>query len=180
MVHFPLLHDSKRFYSQSVCCALLASLPLCLSESASGLSHVVKVDCQGSHLLHFSSKGWQEWPAGSAPGQQKQGQRRQEPGEEGEQTHSCLINSLHLSISCQGAQEGPKYPRPARPRPPPGPRCPRTSSSFYSSGSSPQMPLSYFSGFHGPPHPPARCPPCGPCSSCPPSFLPPPRAPRSS
>ena len=28
---------------QSVACALLASLPLCLSESASGLSHVVKV-----------------------------------------------------------------------------------------------------------------------------------------
>ena len=28
---------------QSVACALLASLPLCLSESAAGLSHVVKV-----------------------------------------------------------------------------------------------------------------------------------------
>ena len=47
MVHFPLLHDSKRFHSQSVCCALLASLPLCLSESASGLSHVVKVGLSG-------------------------------------------------------------------------------------------------------------------------------------
>ena len=60
MVHFPLLHDSKRFHSQSVCCALLASLPLCLSESASGLSHVVKVGRNGRQVVHqasTSSKG---------------------------------------------------------------------------------------------------------------------------
>ena len=31
-------------------------------------------------------EGWQEWPAGCAPGNgQRKGQRRQEPGEEGEQ-----------------------------------------------------------------------------------------------
>ena len=37
---------------QSVCCALLASLPLCLSESASGLSHVVKVGRNGRQVVH--------------------------------------------------------------------------------------------------------------------------------
>merc|ERR550517_1933036 len=44
----------------SVGCALLASLPLCLSESASGLSHVVKVGRNGRQVVHqasTSSKG---------------------------------------------------------------------------------------------------------------------------
>ena len=35
-----------------MCCALLASLPLCLSESASGLSHVVKVGRNGRQVVH--------------------------------------------------------------------------------------------------------------------------------
>lgn len=40
----------------SVCCALLASLPLCLSESASGLSHVVKVGRNGRQVVHQASR----------------------------------------------------------------------------------------------------------------------------
>merc|ERR1719278_2062125 len=95
-------------------------------------------------------EGWQEWPAGRAPGKhQQQGQGRQEPGEE-------------------GAQEGPKHPRPARPRSPPGFCCP--------SSSRPPCP----SGFHQcPPDPPARRPPRSPRPASSPSFLPPPRAPRT-
>ena len=101
-------------------------------------------------------EGWQEWPAGCAPGQhQRQG--RQEPGEEGEQMSSLLfvqcLNSvvqvykrslamlifkLHalrrIILDCAGAQEGPKHSRPARPRPPPGSCCPSTSSPCCPSG----------------------------------------------
>merc|ERR1719278_1371311 len=86
-------------------------------------------------------EGWQEWPAGRAPGKhKKQGQGRQEPGEE-------------------GAQEGPKHPRPARPRSPPGSCCPSTSR--------PRCP----SGFHQcPPDPPARCPPRSPRPAIPPNL----------
>merc|ERR1712088_870702 len=51
-------HQPRSVMKLSVCCALLASLPLCLSESASGLSHVVKVGRNGRQVVHqASSKG---------------------------------------------------------------------------------------------------------------------------
>ena len=42
-------------------------------------------------------EGWQEWPAGCAPGQhQRQG--RQEPGEEGEQMSCCLLSKCAIDL----------------------------------------------------------------------------------
>jgi len=55
----PHVHQPRSAMKLSVACALLASLPLCLSESASGLSHVVKVGRNGRQVVHQSinSKG---------------------------------------------------------------------------------------------------------------------------